>query len=172
MGFASKRNFYGCPQGNRLGQNSSSNLQGWSWRAASAQHHTKNWEIHWYPQTSVSKAKTRRLTRMPTAQKAWKERDCTQMSVANKDRTDHKCWWQTKNGCPNQASKQLKQNEKKKMKKTTTHSWNHFNKPNGCLPAIIRWRKTKQNTKQNRKHHQITSLIEYCLQQRSGRLQP
>ena len=25
MGFASKRNLYGCPQGNRLGKNSSSN---------------------------------------------------------------------------------------------------------------------------------------------------
>ena len=31
------------------------------------------------------------LTRMHTAEKAVKERDCTQMSVAKKERTDHKC---------------------------------------------------------------------------------
>ena len=41
MGFASKRNLQGCPLGNRPGKNSSSNLQGWSWRAASAQHDSK-----------------------------------------------------------------------------------------------------------------------------------
>ena len=35
-----------------------------------------------------------RLTRMPTAEKAVKERDCTQMPVAKKERTDHKCLWQ------------------------------------------------------------------------------
>ena len=28
---------------------------------------------------------------MPTAEKAMKERDCTQMPVAKKERTDHKC---------------------------------------------------------------------------------
>ena len=70
---------------------------------------------------------------MPTAQKALKERDCTQMSVANKERTDHKCLWQRKkdqttnaggnemkNGCLNQASKQLTPNERNK--KTETNS--------------------------------------------------
>ena len=48
---------------------------------------------------------------MPTAEKAVKERDCTQMPLAKKERTDHKCLWQrkkdqttnaggkTKNGC-------------------------------------------------------------------------
>ena len=30
-----------------------------SWRAASAQHDTKNWEAHWYPETSANKAKTK-----------------------------------------------------------------------------------------------------------------
>ena len=34
---------------------------------------------------------------MPTAEKAMKERDCTQMPVAKKERTDHKCLWQRKN---------------------------------------------------------------------------
>ena len=33
---------------------------------------------------------------MPTAEKAMKERDCTQMPVAKKERTDHKCLWQRK----------------------------------------------------------------------------
>ena len=86
-----------------------------TWWGASAEHDAKNWEVHWYPQTS---AKTKCLTRMPTAEKTVKERDCTQMPVAKKDRrTGHKClrqrkkrpnrkwWWQTKNSCPNQASK-------------------------------------------------------------------
>ena len=29
---------------------------------------------------------------MPTAEKAVKEKDCTQMHVAKKERTDHKCF--------------------------------------------------------------------------------
>ena len=33
---------------------------------------------------------------MPTAEKAIKERDHTQMPVAKKERTDHKCLWQRK----------------------------------------------------------------------------
>ena len=69
---------------------------------------------------------------MPTTGKAVKERDCTQMPVAKKERTDHKlmpvakkerpnhkCWWQTKNGCPNQASKQLTPNERNKRAEIT-----------------------------------------------------
>ena len=50
-------------------------------------------EIHWYPQTS---AKTKSLTQMTTAEKAVKEKDCTQMPVAKKERTGHKCLWQRK----------------------------------------------------------------------------
>ena len=33
---------------------------------------------------------------MPLAEKAMKERDRTQMPVAKKERTDHKCQWQRK----------------------------------------------------------------------------
>ena len=33
---------------------------------------------------------------MPMAEKAVKERDCTQMPMAKKERTDHKCLWQRK----------------------------------------------------------------------------
>ena len=83
-------------------------------------------------QALTIKAKTKSLTRMPAAEKAMKERDRTQMPVAKKERTDHKClwqrkkerpnhkcWWQTKNGCPNQASKQLTPNERNKTAETT-----------------------------------------------------
>ena len=57
---------------------------------------------------------------MPTAEKAMKERDRTQMPVAKKERADHKCWWQTKNGFPNQSSKQLTPNERNKTAETTS----------------------------------------------------
>jgi len=48
---------------------------------------------------------------MPTADKAMKERDRTQMPVAKKERTDHKClqqrcWWQMKNSFPNTSNSQ------------------------------------------------------------------
>ena len=33
---------------------------------------------------------------MPTAEKVVKERDCTQMPVAKKERTEHKSLWQRK----------------------------------------------------------------------------
>ena len=66
---------------------------------------------------------------MPTAEKTVKERDCTQVPVAKKERTDHKCMWQRKkpqmlvaneNGCPNQASKQLTPKERNKTAETTS----------------------------------------------------
>ena len=40
--------------------------------------------------------------------------------MAKKERPNHKCWWQTKNGCPNQASKQLTPNETNKTAETTS----------------------------------------------------
>ena len=43
-----------------------------------------------------------------------------QMPVAKKERPNHKCWWQTKNSCPNQASKQLTPNERNKTAETTS----------------------------------------------------
>ena len=66
---------------------------------------------------------------MPTAENAVKERDCTQMPMAKKERPNHKCWWQTKKDkrqkkkkkdCPNQASKQLTPNERNKTAETTS----------------------------------------------------
>jgi len=43
-----------------------------------------------------------------------KERDCTQMSMARKDQTTNAGGKQKISGCPNQACKQLTQNEKQK----------------------------------------------------------
>ena len=137
-----------------LQKKSSSNLQGWSWQAASAQHDTKNWEIHWYSETSANKAKTKSLTRMPTAKKDHKRKrpytnacgkerkNRPQMPVAKKERANHKCWWQTKNGLPNSQANswhQMKEN-----------SWNHLKTPNGCLPASIRWKKHQKMNKQTK----------------------
>ena len=42
------------------------------------------------------------------------------MPVAKKERPNHKCWWQTKNGCPTQASKRLTPNERNKTAETTS----------------------------------------------------
>ena len=68
---------------------------------------------------------------MPLAEKDMKKRDGTQMPVAKKERTDHKCLWQrqkdqttnaggqTKNGYPNQSSKQLTPHERNKTAETT-----------------------------------------------------
>jgi len=42
-----------------------------------------------------------------------KRKNRPQMPVAKKERPNHKCWWQMKNCCPNQASKQLTPNERK-----------------------------------------------------------
>ena len=53
-------------------------------------------KIERYPDTSANNAKAKSLTRMPTAEKGVKERDCIQMPVAKKERTDHKCLWQRK----------------------------------------------------------------------------
>jgi len=41
-------------------------------------------------------------------------------NACGKERPNHKCWWQTKNGCPNQSSKQLTPNERNKTAETTS----------------------------------------------------
>jgi len=43
-----------------------------------------------------------------------------QLPVAKNERPNHICWWQTKNGCPNQASKRLTPNERNKTAETTS----------------------------------------------------
>jgi len=73
------------------------------------------------------------------------------MSVAKKERSNHKCWWHTKNGCPNQASKQLTSNERNETAETTS-------KPqNGCLPASIRWGKTTTKTTKSQQYNRLLS---------------
>ena len=89
---------------------------------------------------------------MPTAEKAVKKRDRTQMPVAKKERTDqrpnHKCWWpQTKNGCPNQSSKQLTPNERNKTAETTSKSQTvaylqRLQQSNRLLSATKEWTTT------------------------------
>jgi len=49
---------------------------------------------------------------MPTAEKAVKERDCTQMPVAKKDQTTNAGGKRKISGCLNHASKQLTPNHK------------------------------------------------------------
>ena len=147
--------YQGCLQGNRLGKNSSSNLQGWSWRAASAQHDTKNWEIHWYPETSANKAKTNSLTRMPTVEKAIKERDCTQMPVTKKERTDHKCLWQRKKEQTTNAG------GKRKMASLIrqANSWHQMKETKQLKPPQNPKRLSTCKHKVERKtHHQITTV--------------
>ena len=117
----------------------------------------KNWEIHWYPETSANKAKIKSLTRIPTAEKTVKERDRTQMPAWQKERPNHECWWQTKNGCPNQSSKQLTPNERNKTAETTS-------KPQTvCLPASTRWKKHihKNTTKSQQSNRLLSATKEW-----------
>ena len=65
-----------------------------------------------------------------------------QMPVAKKERPNHKCWWQTKNGCPNQASKQLTPNERNKTAETTSKTQ--------TVAVSIRWRKKERKKKKTR----------------------
>jgi len=72
-----------------------------------------------------------------------------------KERPNHKCWWQTKKGCPNQASKQLTPNEKQQqLKPPQKPKW---------------WPTCKRKVAKTPPNH--NSLIDYCLQRISGRLQ-
>ena len=83
---------------------------------------------------------------MPTAEKAVKERDHTQTPVARKERPNHKCWWQTKNGRPNQASKQLTPNERNKTAVTTSKT-----------QTVAYLQALGERKKEEEKNHQITT---------------
>ena len=61
----------------------------------------------------VTKKKKKKKKKKEKKKEENKRRNRPQMPVAKKERPNHKCWWQTKNGCPNQASKQLTPNERK-----------------------------------------------------------
>ena len=71
-------------------------------------------------------------------------------------RPNHKCWWQTKNGCPSQASKQLTPNERKKTAETTSK------------PQTVAYLQAEGAVNTPPNHD---SLIDYCLQQISERIQ-
>ena len=70
------------------------------------------------------------------------------MPMAKKERPNHKRWWQTKNGSGKQTAD---------TKRNKQNSWNHLKNAKGGLQV----EKTPPN------HN---SLIDYCLQQMSGRL--
>ena len=72
-----------------------------------------------------------------------------QMSVAKKERANHKCWWQTKNGFPDQSSKQLTPNERNKTAETTSNPKR--------LPTCKR--KVEKHTKYTTKSQQSDRLL-------------
>ena len=86
------------------------------------------------------------------------------MPVAKKERQNHKCWWQTKNGCPNQASKQLTPNEKKKKNEKNNNTQLKPLQQTKRLPTCnhkVEKNKTKNKTKQktppNHKSNRVLS---------------
>ena len=116
----------------------------------------------------------------------WQRKKEHTKNACGKERPNHKCLWQRKKeqttnvcGKERKAKPQMlvanekwlpysgKQTADTKWKKQ--NSWNHLKTPNGCLPANIRWKKRRKKERKNPPNH--NSLIEYCLQQRSGRLQ-
>ena len=91
------------------------------------------------------------------------------MPVAKKERTDRKCLWQRKKDQNTNAGGKWKmpaliRQADTKWKKH--NSWNHLKNPNG-LPTC-KHKAEKKNPKTTPNHN---ILIDYCLQQRSGRLQ-
>ena len=114
---------------------------------------------------------------MPTAEKAMKERDCTQMPMAKKERTDHKCLWQRKKEQTTNAggkrrkiasliNQQTADTIEMKETKQLKPPQNPKRLPT-CKHKVEKHTKNKQ-TKNPPNHN---TLIDYCLQKRSGRLQ-
>ena len=89
-----------------------------------------------------------------------------QMPMEKKERPNHKWWWKTKEGCPNQASKR-----KMAALIRQANSWHQMEETKQLKPPQNpkRWPTCKHKVEDT--HHQITILIDYCLQQMSGRLQ-
>ena len=70
-------------------------------------------------ETSANKAKTKSLTRMPTAEKAMKERDKC-LWQRKKEQTTNACGKQKMAALIRQASKQLTPNKRNKTAETTS----------------------------------------------------
>ena len=66
------------------------------------------------------KEEKRKKKRRKEKRKKEERKNRPQIPTAKKERPNHKCWRQTKNGCPNQASKQLTPNETNKTAETTS----------------------------------------------------
>ena len=161
--------------------------------------------IERYPDTlkQVLTRQRQNVTRMTTAEKAVKDRNCTQMPVANKERTDHKCLWQrekdqTTNACgkkrKNRPQKPVTKKERpnhkclwqRKKDQTTNagskrkmavltrqaNSWHQMKETKKLKPPkkTRRWPTCKHNLGEKTPPNG-NSLIDYCLQQMSGRMQ-
>ena len=100
---------------------------------------------------------------MPTVEKAMKERDCTQMPVAMKERTDHKCLWQRKKdqttnaggkrkmaALIRQANSLQQMKETKQLKPPQNPKW---------LPTCKHKVENKTHTKNTTKSQQSNTLL-------------
>ena len=70
------------------------------------------------------------------------------MPVAKKERANHKCWWQPKNGFPNSQANSLHQmKETKQLKSPQNRKWLSTCK-----------HKVEKPPKTNKQNHQITKV--------------
>ena len=91
---------------------------------------------------------------MPTAEKAVKERDRTQMPVAKKERTDHKCLWQRKKDQTTNAG------AKRKMAALIrqANSWPQMKETKQLKPPQNPKRLPTCKRKVEKSHHQLTTV--------------
>ena len=75
------------------------------------------------------------------------------MPVAKKERPNHKCWWQTKIGCRNQASKQLTPNERNKQLKPPQNT----NRLPTCKLKVEEKRRRKKHTTKSQQSNRLLS---------------
>ena len=157
MGFASKRNLYSCPQGSykipiRISKDEPDEQQA----------HSMIPNIERYTDTlkparqNLSKAKTKSLTRMLTQKRPWKKE------------TVHKCLWQRKKVQTTNAG------GKQKMAAliSQANGWHQMKETKQLKPPQNPKRLPTCKHKAEKTHTtNHNSLIDYCLQQRSGRLQ-
>ena len=111
---------------------------------------------------------------MPTAEKAMKERDCTQMPMAKKERTDHKCLWQRKKeqttnagGKRRKIASLINQQTADTIEMKETKQLKPPQNPKQLPTCKHKVEKTPRTNKQTKPPNH-NSLTDYCLQQRSG----
>ena len=100
---------------------------------------------------------------MPTAEKAMKERDCTQMPMAKKERTDHKCLWQrekdqtTNAGCKRKMAALIRQANSCHQIKETKQLKPHQNPKRlpTCKHKVEKKNKNKKNTTKSQQYNRL-----------------